>query len=134
MLIDTYKSLLKESLEDLINTQDDQNENFSVQDIKEILDELDTDELNEVGEFILELIYDPDFDNEDEDTLDEVKYFDTKKKKLDRNKKLNLTQRRKDAKKRKKYYKKNKSKLKRKNKLYRKKVKRQPSQVKKHRK
>ena len=131
--------MFKEILEGLQNPDtfpDSQPDNFSTEDIYEIIEDLDQDELNEIGEFIMDLIYDPEFDEEDleeSEDLNEKKYFNTKKTHLDRAKKQNKAQRLKDKKLRKKYYKKNKSKLKRLNKKYRKKVKRQPNVVKKHR-
>ena len=137
-MLETMKTMKKTIEEPSVN-------NFTIEDIIEILNNLDQDELNEIGEFILDLIYEPDFDlDEIEETeeleemveekdLNEVKYFKTKKRELDRAKKQSVSQRRKAAKERKKYYRKNKSKLKRKNKLYRKKVKRNPNKVKKHR-
>ena len=136
MLIDEHQSFLKESIEDLINPEEYQ-EDFSVQDIKEILDELSQDELNDVGECIIDLIYDPEFDLDDMEESEEIsekKYFGTRKREIDRNKKKNIAKRKLDKKARKRYYKKNRAKLKRKNKLYRKKVKRQPNIVRKHRK
>ncbi len=134
--------MFRELLEEL-QTPKTLESDFSTEDIFEIIQDLDQDELNEVGEFIMELIYEEDFDEEDLEeseefkdieNLDEKQYFKTKKSHLDRAKKRNTTQRLKDKKLRKKYYKKNKAKLKRKNKLYRKKVKRQPNIQKKHRK
>jgi len=136
---------------DFIHEQDEtltslSQEDFTKEDILEILNELNQEEINEVAEFIMDLIYDPSFDEEDldesdksdksdeSDNLNEVKYFKTKKSQLNRQRKRDKTALRKAAKERKKYYKKNKAKLRRKNKLYRKKVKRQPNKVQKHRK
>jgi hypothetical protein len=142
MLIDTYKSLLKESVEDLIDKAQDRAspEDFNIDDIYEILDDLTQHELNQIGEFIMELVYDPEFDIEDlgesedeELSLSERKYFGTRKREINRNKKKNIAKRKLDKKARKRYYKKNKAKIKRKQKLYRKKAKRQPNIVKKHR-
>ena len=127
----------RESFQLVEEMEDSDGENFDIADIQAVLAELSPEELNEVGEFILDLIYDPSFDEEDleenSEDLNEVKYFKTKKREINRNKKLDKVQRRKQAKERKKYYRKNKSKLKRKNKIYRKKVKRQPNIVRKHR-
>ena len=115
------------------------NKDFSIDDIYEVIGELNADELNEVGEFILNLIYDPEFDEdedevvEDLEDLEERQYFKNRNSQLKRSKKLNVSDRKKAAKLRKKYYKKHKSKLKRSNKLYRKKVKRNPNIQKKHR-
>ena len=147
MLINNYKSFLGESVEDLIDQAQDRDVSgdFDIEDIYNILDDLSQPELNQLGEFIMELIYDPEFDlddlgeeedgkeDEEEETIDEVRYFKTRKRQLNRAKKKNISQRKRDKKLRKRYYRKNKAKMKRKNKLYRKKVKRQPNRVKRHR-
>ena len=90
---------------------------FKVQDIKEILDELEDDEIQELGEFIAELL---DYDDDDEE-IDEAKYFNTKKRQVEKNKRKDISQRKKDARKRKQWYRKNKNKVKKYNKKARKK-------------
>ena len=113
--------------------------NFSKEDILEIINELDDDEIQDVGDFIMEIIYDEDFDDDDEDEDDEPeevsekKYFKTKGREIKRAKKKNKGKRRTDARKRKKFYRKNKSKIKRKSEIYRRRVKRRPNMVRRHR-
>ena len=128
-----FKTLIKEESQPEYQEQ----EGFTVDDIIELLPELTYDELQELGEELMEIIYDEEFDLDDmddiEENINEVKYFDKKKNQVNREKKKDKSQRRKDAKKRKQWYKRNKSKIKRKQKLYRKKAKRQPNLVKHHR-
>ena len=108
--------------------EDYEYENFTYEDILESLDLLTQEEINEVGEFITDLIYEQDFDEPDEqeeqEEIQEVKKFTTRKAQLQRAKKKNPAQVRKDKKARKIFYKKNKK--------YRKKVKRQPNKVRHH--
>ena len=128
----------KELIETFDEITPEDSDDFDINDIIAVIHNLTQDELNEVGMCIMDLV-DPDKDensedeNEDENSITERKYFDTKQRTINRNKKLDVTARRKAAKERKRYYKKNKSKLKRKNKLYRKKIKRNPNIQKKHR-
>jgi len=121
-----------------IENQEKIDYNYSLDQIIEILSELDQDELNEVGDCILELIYDPEFDDEEdeleESELNEIRYFDTRKRELKKARKKNLSQRKKDKKLRKMYYKQNKAKIKRKQKLYKRRVKLRPTMVRKHKK
>lgn len=137
-------SKFKSFLEDinLSHNDDAMEEYFTKADIIEMVEMLEDDELQEVGEMLVELIYDESWEDEDrehegedemEESLNEVRYFDKKKNQLNREKKKNPSERRKLAKERKKWYKKNKAKVKRKQKLYRKKAKRQPNMVRKHR-
>jgi hypothetical protein len=81
---------------------------FSKSDIIEILDDFDADEMQDVGEFIMGLVYQEEFDLDDD--IDEAIYLDKKKSQVNREKKLNPSQKRKLAKQRKKWYKKNKNK------------------------
>jgi len=53
--------------------------NFSKEDIIEIINELDDDEIQDVGDFIMEIIYDEDFDDDDEDEDDEPEEVSEKK-------------------------------------------------------
>lgn len=109
-------------------------EYFTKEDILEMIDVLDENELQEIGEELMELLYDEEFEDEDmEESINEKKYFAKKAKEINKEKKKNKSERRKDAKKRKQMYKKNKAKIKRKQKLYKKKAKRQPNQVRTHR-
>jgi len=90
---------------------------FSKQDITEMLEELDKSELQELGEKLMDIIYDEDFDFEDEEDLDEgPKKMKSTKRQMNRNKKVDKAGKRKLAKKRKQWYKRNKAKVKRYNK------------------
>ncbi len=104
--------------------------NWAKEDIIEAIDYLDDDELQELGEEIAELFYDED---DDEESLDEAKYFDKKSGQVNRDKKKDKSSKRKKAKERKKWYKRNKSKVKRKQKKHRRKVKVGSHKVTKHR-
>lgn len=111
---------------------------FTKDDIIEMLEYLEPDEIQELGEYIVELTYEEDWDDEiedemDESTINEKKYFDKKMSVVNREKKIDKATKRKKAKERKRWYKKNKAKIKRKQKLYRRKVKRQPNLVRHHR-
>ena len=143
----TFKDMLNnfnESQDEIKDTETETDFSFQKEDIHEILDDLTQEELDEVGEFILEMIYEPDFDldesdDEDEDDLEEseemneIRYFKTKNRELKRKRKQNISARKKAKKLRRKYYRKNKARLKRKQKLYKKKAKRRPTMVKRHR-
>jgi hypothetical protein len=112
---------------------------FTTSDIIEILPELDEEELDIVGECIMGILEDEEVEDIDMDMgvseiLDEKKFFKTKKRELNREKKKDKAQKKRDAKKRKMYYRKNKAKIKRKGKLYNKKVKRNPNMVRRHKK
>lgn len=124
----TVAADIAQSTQPLDNYEDKDEDYFSIDDIVEMLEELTEEEIQEIGSDIMELIYDPSWEE-----MQEKQYFDKKTAVVNREKKKNKSQKKKDAKKRKKWYKKNKSKVKRKSKLYRKKTKRQPNQVKKHR-
>ena len=119
------------------NSQQDL-DSFTKEEIIEMIMILDYDELQEIGEDLMEIIYDEDDDDDDDDDVDEAlnekKYFAKKNSQVKRDKKLDKSAKRKLAKKRKQVYKRNKSKVKRKQKLYRKKAKRQPNQVRRHKK
>lgn len=65
--------------------------------------------------------------------LDEVKYFDTRKRELERKRKQHKSDLLKQRKEAKKYYRRNKNKIKREQKLYRKKVKSHAIRPRKHR-
>ncbi len=124
-----FKTFLTEDSEEVYS-----NEFFTVDDIQEMLYELTQEELQEVGECIMNIIYDEEWNDIDVlDDIDEVHYFKKRAHQVNKEKKKDKSQRRKDAKKRKQWYKKNKAKVKRQNKKYRKKVKRQPNLVRKHR-
>ena len=116
-------------------------EYFTKEDILEMIDLLDEEELQEIGEEIMEIFNreyedeeyeDEEYEYEDED-ITEKKYFAKKAREVNREKKIDKATKRKLAKKRKLMYKKNKAKIKRANKKYRKKVKRQPNSVRTHR-
>ncbi len=124
------------SILDTLDTSPQETETyFSKEDIIEMIEILDDDEIQEIGEELMEMLYDEDedYDSDENTTLDEKKYFAKKANQVNREKKKDKATRRKDAKKRKKFYKQNKAKIKRKQKLYKKKTKRQPNQVRKHR-
>ena len=125
-----------ESSIDDVSVKPDQ-EYFTKEDILEMIGVLSEDELQEIGEELLELLFDEeedyDSDDIDEDTLDEKKYFNKKAHQVKKEKKVDKSAKRKLAKKRKQMYKKNKSKIKRDQKKYRKKTKRRPSMVRSHR-
>jgi hypothetical protein len=115
---------------------------WTKEELLEFISELEDDEVQEVGDFIMgELMEDDDFEDDDfefgsyeDEELDEVHYFDKKKSQLDREKKKNISARKMKAKLLRKYYKKNKAKIARKAKIYRKKAKRNPSKVFHHKK
>jgi hypothetical protein len=115
---------------------------WTKEELLEFISELEDDEVQEVGDFIMgELMEEDDFEDDDfesgsyeDEELDEVHYFDKKKSQLDREKKKNVSARKMKARLLKKYYKKNKAKIARKAKIYRKKAKRNPSKVFHHKK
>ena len=66
--------------------KDIKQEGFTKEDILEMLDELTDDELQEVGEEIMEIIYEEGFedddDDEDDEDTNESKFFKTRKKEV----------------------------------------------------
>lgn len=105
-----------EEFEDEEEYEEYEEENFSLEDIQSILPELSDDEIHQIGELIMSLIYEPEFEEGEETVEDEItekKIFKTKKRELKKLKKTNKQQRRLDAKKRKIFYRRNKSKMKR---------------------
>ena len=62
--------------------KDIKQEGFTKEDILEMLDELTDDELQEVGEEIMEIIYEEGFDDDDDDDTNESKFFKTRKKEV----------------------------------------------------
>ncbi len=123
-----FRKYLSESQEDLTPEEDlydiENQESFNLEDIQSIIPELSDDEIHQLGVFIMELIYTPEFDDESDDESDdefddkfdeitEKKFFKTKKRQIKLNKKINKQQKRIDAKKRKIFYKRNKFKMKR---------------------
>jgi hypothetical protein len=110
-------------------------------ELLEFISELEDDEVQEVGDFLMgELMEDDEFEDddfetgsededEDEDELKEGHFFAKNKSVMDREKKKNKAARKMKAKLLKKYYKKNKASIARKAKIYRKKAKRNPNKV-----
>jgi hypothetical protein len=108
-------------------------------ELLEFISELEDDEVQEVGDFLMgELMEEDEFedddfetgsDDEDEDELKEGHFFKKNKSVIDREKRKNVAQRKMKAKLLKKYYKKNKSAIARKAKIYRKKAKKHPNSV-----
>ncbi len=126
-----FKNYITEGIE---GTEDFTDEYFTKEDIIEMLDALEFDEIQEIGEEIMEILSgDEDFDDLDYEEIEEKQYFAKKKNQVNREKKVDKATKRKLAKKRKQLYKRNKAKIKRQQKLYRKKAKRQPNRVKTHR-
>jgi len=108
--------MFKTFLETLTETEEFENEVFGIQDIVESLQYLTQEEIQEVGEFIYEMLEDEDIEDMEDEDVTEAKYFDKKAHQVNKEKRLNKTERRKLAKKRKQWYKKNKAKVKRYNK------------------
>lgn len=113
---------------------------YTKEDLIEFVNELTDEEAEDLAGFIMDELYDESEDDEDEDEdyeddeMSEKKFFKTKKRELNRAKKVDRADRRKLARDMKKYYKKNKAKIKVKASRYRKKTKRNPNMVKTHRK
>lgn len=97
------------------------------EDIIALLDDMTDDEVDEFGEFMLDILYDGE-------GLDEAKFFDTKQRDLDKAKRVNRAERRLRAKELAKYYRKNKSRILAKQKKYRKKAAANPNKVRHHKK
>lgn len=97
------------------------------EDIIELLNDMTDDEVDEFGEFILDILYDGE-------SLDEAKFFDTKQRELDKAKRTNRAERRLRAKELAKYYRRNKARILAKQKKYRKKIAANPNKVRHHKK
>lgn len=138
----------EDSEEDAENLEESDTHKWTKESIIEFLNTLDEEEIDELGEFIIDsLMYDEgtdvydDFEDEDYDfeeeleeseEINEVKFFQKKKVQLDREKRKNVAQRKKDARLMKKYYKKNKARIKMARKKYIKRVKHNPNKIKHH--
>lgn len=130
-----------EDLEDIFPELSESVEHkWTKESIIEFLNGLDADEIDEIGEYIMDsLMYNDeldefdDFEDEDyEDDLDEAKFFQKKKVEIDREKRKNVSLRKKNARIMAKYYKKNKNRIKLKQKKYRKKAVQNPNKVHHH--
>lgn len=97
------------------------------EDIIELLNDMTDDEVDEFGEFMLDILYDGE-------SLDEAKFFDTKQRELDKAKRTNRAERRLRAKELAKYYRRNKARILAKQKKYRKKIAANPNKVRHHKK
>lgn len=118
-------------------------------DILELIDMMSPEDIDDLGNFILdflstnddgtefelepEIVDDTETEELDSDDMTERKYFDKKKIQLKKDKMVDKSARRDKARKLKRLYKANKTKIKRKSVIYRKKVKRNPMRVKIHR-
>jgi hypothetical protein len=133
-----FKKQLSEASEDLKEAYA-YTHTWTKDELLEFISELEDDEVQEVGDFLMgELMEDDEFEDddfetgsedEDEDELKEGHFFAKNKSVMDREKKKNKAARKMKAKLLKKYYKKNKAAIARKAKIYRKKAKRNPNKV-----
>lgn len=126
---------LEEECDDDKNDDEDLNEEdteefegkITREDIIELLNDMTDDEVDEFGEFMLDILYDGE-------SLDEAKFFDTKQRELDKAKRTNRAERRLRAKELAKYYRRNKARILAKQKKYRKKIAANPNKVRHHKK
>ena len=126
---------LEEGCDDDKNDDEDLNEEdteefegkITREDIIELLNDMTDDEVDEFGEFMLDILYDGE-------SLDEAKFFDTKQRELDKAKRTNRAERRLRAKELAKYYRRNKARILAKQKKYRKKIAANPNKVRHHKK
>ena len=132
--LDDVEDLDEEGSEDEVELDKDilgEDDVITRQDIMDLLDTMDGEEVDEFGEFILDVLSGDELDDDDE-AVNEAKFFSKKKAELDREKNQNKADRRLKAKALAKYYRKNKARILAKQKKYRKKVAKNPNLVTRH--